>query len=237
MVERGLADDTKQAQALILSGKVFAADRRIDKPGTPVSVETPLEVRGHEHPWVSRGGLKLDHALDHFGIDVLGSKGLDIGASTGGFTDVLLTRGAAGVFAVDVGYGQIHWKLRSDDRVVVLDRTNARQLTRDRIPDPVDIVVCDASFTRLATVLPVPMSFAGPGAHLVALIKPQFEVSRVDVGEGGVVRDPALHDAVCNNAEDWLGSQACWSVIGIERSPVTGAEGNVEFLIAARRDG
>ena len=185
---------------------------------------------------MSRGGLKLDRALHYFDIDVSGFVGLDIGASTGGFTDVLLTRGARRVYAVDVGYGQIHWKLRSDERVVVLDRTNARNLTQDDIPDPVDIVVCDASFTRLATVLPAPMSFAGPGAYLVALIKPQFEVAKAEVGEGGIVRDPALHDSVCRKVEEWLDSHPNWSVIGVERSPVTGAEGNVEFLIAARRD-
>ena len=195
-----------------------------------------MEVRGADHPWVSRGGLKLDHALDRFGIDVSGLSGLDVGASTGGFTDVLLTRGAVHVTAVDVGYGQLHWKLRQDDRVTVLDRKNARHLTTELVPSPVGVVVCDASFTRLETVLPAPMSFAAPGAHLVALIKPQFEVAKRDVGEGGIVRDPALHRAVCDRVRDWLSGLPGWTVSGIEESPVKGAEGNTEFLIAARLD-
>lgn len=195
-----------------------------------------MEVRGADHPWVSRGGLKLDHALDRFGIDVTGLAALDVGASTGGFTDVLLTRGAVHVTAVDVGYGQLHWKLRQDDRVTVLDRTNARHLTAELVPSPVGVIVCDASFTRLETVLPAPMSFAAPGAHLVALIKPQFEVAKRDVGEGGIVRDPALHRAVCDRVRDWLFGLPGWTISGIEESPVKGAEGNTEFLIAARLD-
>lgn len=194
-------------------------------------------MRGRDHPWASRGGLKLDKALEAFDLDVTGAVGLDIGASTGGFTDVLLQRGAAKVFAVDVGYGQLHWKLRSDARVVVLERTNARHLTVEHVSEPVDIVVCDASFIGLEKVLPVPMGFARPGAHLAALIKPQFEVGRGDVGKGGIVRDTALHDAVCARIEDWVSGIDGWSVLGIVESPVTGADGNVEFLIAARKDG
>lgn len=235
LVERGLADSRAQAQALIRSGNVFAGERRIDKPGTPVSSDTDLVVRGREHPWVSRGGLKLDHALKHFGLEVDGVTALDVGASTGGFTDVLLTRGAAKVYAVDVGYGQLNWKLRSDDRVVVLERMNARNLIAENIPEPVDIVVCDASFIGLEKVLPVPLGFARPGALLVALIKPQFEVGRGEVGKGGIVRDAALREAVCNRIEHWLAHLGGWSVLGIVESPVTGADGNVEFLIAARR--
>ena len=169
---------------------------------------------------MSRGGLKLDHALDRFGIDVTGLAALDIGASTGGFTDVLLTRGAAHVTAVDVGYGQLHWKLRQDDRVTVLDRTNARHLTDEQVSAPVGIIVCDASFTRLETVLPAPISFAAPGAHLVALIKPQFEVAKSDVGGGGIVRDPVLHRAVCTRVRDWLSGLPGWTVSGIDESPV-----------------
>ena len=193
-------------------------------------------MRGREHPWVSRGGLKLDHALQAFAIDVTGVVALDVGASTGGFTDVLLARGAARVYAVDVGYGQLHWKLRSDDRVVVLERTNARNLTAEQIPEPIDIVVCDASFIGLEKVLPVPLQFARPGARLVALIKPQFEVGRGEVGKGGIVRDESLREAVCRRIEDWVAGLSGWSVIGVVESPVTGADGNVEFLIAARRD-
>lgn len=221
---------------MIRAGKVFAGEQRIDKPGTPVSKEIPLEVRGKEHPWVSRGGMKLDHALGHFDIDVTGAVALDVGASTGGFTDVLLSRGAAKVFAVDVGYGQLNWKLRQDDRVVVLERQNARHLTEDHIPDPVDIVVCDASFIGLRTVLATPLQFAAPGAHLAALIKPQFEVGKGAVGKGGIVRDPEQHRAVCDVIEGWVSSLDGWRVVGIDKSPITGAEGNIEFLIVARRD-
>lgn len=215
---------------------MFSGEQRIDKPGTPVRADTELEVRGREHPWVSRGGLKLDHILSKFDIDVTGMTALDVGASTGGFTDVLLSRGAK-VYAVDVGYGQLHWKLRNDERVVVMERTNARHLTEEDIPDPIDIVVCDASFIGLEKVLPVPMSLTRPGAWLCALIKPQFEVGKGEVGKGGIVRDPALRDAVCRRIEDWIAGLPGWRVIGIDESPVTGADGNVEFLIAARRDG
>ena len=185
---------------------------------------------------MSRGGMKLDHALTTFGIDVAGATALDVGASTGGFTDVLLTRGAAKVYAVDVGYGQLNWKLRSDDRVVVLERQNARQLTDEHIPEPVDIVVCDASFIGLEKVLAVPLTFAAAGAHLAALIKPQFEVGKGEVGKGGIVRDPEQHRAVCANIGAWVGGLPGWRVIGIDQSPITGAEGNIEFLIVARRD-
>jgi 23S rRNA (cytidine1920-2'-O)/16S rRNA (cytidine1409-2'-O)-methyltransferase len=194
-------------------------------------------VRGREHPWVSRGGLKLERALEAFDLDATGAIGLDVGASTGGFTDVLLARGAARVYAVDVGYGQLHWKLRQDDRVVVLERTNARALKEEQIPEPVDIVVCDASFIGLEKVLPVPLTFVRPGGHLAALIKPQFEVGKGEVGKGGIVRDPALREAVCARIEAWLGELGGWSVIGIVESPVTGADGNVEFLIGAHKVG
>ena len=227
----------KHARALILSGKVFVGDRRINKPGTPISTEPPMEVRGAAHPWVSRGGMKLAHALDRFGVDVAGATAIDVGASTGGFTDVLLTRGAALVYAVDVGYGQLHWKLRSDDRVAVLERKNARHLTAGDVLGPVHTIVCDTSFTRLSSVLPVPMGFAIPGTFLVALIKPQFEVAKEDVGQGGIVRDPALHRTVCNRIQAWLSTLPGWSVIGLDESPIKGAEGNTEFLIAARYDG
>lgn len=222
---------------MILSGNVYSGERRIDKPGTPVASDIALEVRGGEHPWVSRGGLKLDHALKHFDLDVSGAVALDVGASTGGFTDVLLSRGAAHVYAVDVGYGQLHWKLRNDDRVTVLERTNARRIGHDQVPDAIDVVVCDASFIGLETVLSAPLALTGPGARLCALIKPQFEVAKQDVGAGGIVRDSTLHRAVCDRIEAWLAAREGWRVLGIEPSPVTGADGNVEFLIAAVRDG
>lgn len=216
---------------------MFAGEQRVEKPGTPISIELALEVRGKEHPWVSRGGMKLDHALTTFDIDVTGATALDVGASTGGFTDVLLTRGAAKVYAVDVGYGQLNWKLRSDDRVVVLERQNARQLTEDHIPETVEMIVCDASFIGLEKVLATPLTFAAPGAHLAALIKPQFEVGKGEVGKGGIVRDPEQHRAVCAKIETWVGGLPGWRVIGIDQSPITGAEGNIEFLIVARFDG
>ena len=193
LVDRGLAESRSRAQALILAGKVFSGERRIAKAGDTLSPDAALEVRGRDHPWVSRGGLKLDHALRHFGLSPAGRICLDIGASTGGFTDVLLAHGAAKVHAVDVGHGQLAWKLRNDPRVVVHERTNARYLTRDIIADPIAALVCDASFIGLATVLPAALALCAPGAWAVALIKPQFEAGPDAVGSKGVVRDPAVH--------------------------------------------
>jgi len=235
LVERGLAESRAKAQALILAGAVFSGDRRIDKAGQPVEHEQPLEVRGAPHPWVSRGGLKLDHALTHFGLDPAGLTALDIGASTGGFTDVLLSHGAAKVYAVDVGYGQLAMKLRDDPRVAVMERTNARHLSAADIPDPVDLIVCDASFIGLQAVLPASLALARPGARLIALIKPQFEVGKARVGPRGVVRDPALHAEVCDRIRRWLTNSMGWHVLGLTESPIRGPEGNTEFLIAAER--
>ena len=235
LVERGLADSRAKAQALILAGVVYSGERRLDKPGLAIAGDLPLELRGQDHPWVSRGGLKLAHALDHFAIDPAGGTWLDIGASTGGFTDVLLARGAAKIYAVDVGHGQLAWKLRQDPRVVVLERTNARHLSRADIPDAVDGIVCDASFIGLEVILPAPLGLTAPIARLVALIKPQFEVGPAQVGKGGIVRDPDLHREVCARIADWLGHQPGWTVLGIAASPITGADGNREFLIAAQR--
>lgn len=231
-MERGLAESRSRAQALILAGLVFSGEQRVNKAGDTIAADAPLELRGQDHPWVSRGGLKLDHALDELAIDVTGAVGIDVGASTGGFTDVLLARGTKRVYAVDVGHGQFAWKLRNDDRVVVLEKTNARHLTAEHIPEPVDVIVCDASFIGLEVVLPAAMGFAAPGARLIALIKPQFEVGRADVGKKGVVRDPALHAAVCNRIRDWLDGRPGWQVTGLAESPITGPEGNREFLIA-----
>jgi 23S rRNA (cytidine1920-2'-O)/16S rRNA (cytidine1409-2'-O)-methyltransferase len=235
LVEQGLAESRSRAQALILAGLVFAGDRRVDKPGTSLSPDLPLSLRGRDHPWVSRGGVKLAHALATLGWDVAGALAIDVGASTGGFTDVLLTNGAAKVYAVDVGHGQLAWSLRSDSRVIVLERTNARHLTAAEIPEPVDLIVCDASFISLEKVLATPLSFAKPEARLVALIKPQFEAGRAEVGKGGVVRDPEVHERVCREVADWVGQQPGWQVELIERSPITGPEGNVEFLLGAAR--
>ena len=236
LVARDLAEDWTRAQALILAGRVFSGETRVDKAGQLLAPDSPLEVRGRDHPWVGRGGLKLAHGLDRFAIDPEGLVCLDIGASTGGFTDVLLTRGAAKVFAVDVGHGQLAWKLRNDPRVVVLERSNARHLTGTEVPEPIDLVTCDASFIGLETVLPAPLALTAPGARLVALIKPQFEVGKDQVGTGGVVRDPELHGQVCARIEAWLGAREGWRVLGLTESPILGPEGNKEFLIAAARD-
>jgi 23S rRNA (cytidine1920-2'-O)/16S rRNA (cytidine1409-2'-O)-methyltransferase len=235
-VSRGLAESRTRAQALIMAGAVYSGDRKVAKAGDMVADDAPLEVRGRDHPWVSRGGVKLDHGLAHFGFDVTGAVALDIGSSTGGFTDVLLSRGAARVYAVDAGTNQLAWKLRQDPRVVVHEKTNARSLDRSIIPEPVDIVVCDASFISLAKVLEAPLRLAKPGARLVALVKPQFEAGREEVGKGGVVRDPAVHERVCTRAKAWVESQG-WTVLGVTASPITGPEGNVEFLLGATKDG
>ena len=234
LVERGLAETRAKAQALILAGAVFSGEKKLDKAGTAYAEDTPLEVKSRDHPWVSRGGIKLAHALAHFAIDVTGLVALDVGASTGGFTDVLLQKGAARVYAVDVGHGQFAWKLRQDARVVVLERVNARYLTAEHVPEPPDIVVCDASFIGLETVLPAALGLARPQAQLVALIKPQFEVGAERVGKGGVVRDPALHREVCERIAAWLTGRG-WDVVGIVESPIRGPEGNIEFLVYARR--
>lgn len=237
LVDRGLVESKSKAQALIMAGVVFSEERRIDKPGQQITEETPLDVRGQDHPWVSRGGLKLEKGLAAFSIDPTGMTALDVGSSTGGFTDVLLQNGAARVYAVDVGRGQLHWKLRTDERVIVMESTNARSLTREMVPDAVDMVVCDASFIGLEKVLPAALALARPGAWLVALIKPQFQVGKGEVGKGGVVRDPELHERVCDEVTAWLSEDAGWTVIGIVESPITGPQGNVEFLIAARKPG
>ena len=219
-----------------MAGAVFSGERKLAKPGVMIADDAPLEVRGKDHPWVSRGGIKLNHGLTHFDFDVGGAVALDVGSSTGGFTDVLLSHGAAKVYAVDVGTNQLAWKLRQDSRVIVHEQTNARNLTNAIIPEPIDIVVCDASFIGLAKVLEAPLKLAKPGAKLVALVKPQFEAGREEVGKGGVVRDPIVHDRVCTQAKGWVESQG-WAVLGVTPSPITGPEGNVEFLLGAVKNG
>jgi 23S rRNA (cytidine1920-2'-O)/16S rRNA (cytidine1409-2'-O)-methyltransferase len=234
LVELGLADSRARAQALILSGNVFVGDRRIEKAGQVVASDAVPVVKGRDHPWVSRGGVKLAHGLDQFGWDVSGAVAIDVGSSTGGFTDVLLTRGASRVYAVDSGTNQLAWKLRQNSRVIVLEQTSARILTAAHIPEPVELIVCDASFIGLAKVLERPLTFARTAARVMALIKPQFEAGRDAVGKGGVVRDPAVHAAVCADVRAWVERQG-WAVEGIVESPITGPEGNIEFLIAAQR--
>lgn len=232
LVERGLAETRTAAQRLIMAGLVFSGERRLDKAGQGVAADTPLEVRGQPHPYVSRGGLKLEKALDHFSIPVAGRLALDVGSSTGGFTDCLLQRGASKVYAVDSGTNQLAWKLRSDSRVISMEKTNIRDVTHRNVPEPVDLIVCDASFIGLRTALPAALALAARGAHLVALIKPQFEVGKGRVGKGGIVREPELHDEVCATIAEWLAAQPGWAVLGVTESPITGAEGNKEFLIA-----
>ncbi|WP_174297624.1 TlyA family RNA methyltransferase [Sphingomonas bacterium] len=235
LVERGLAESRTRAQALVMAGLVFAGTRKVAKPGEQVPDDAPIEVRGRDHPWVSRGGIKLDHGLTRFGWDVAGAVAVDVGSSTGGFTDVLLQRGAARVYAIDSGTNQLAWSLRQDPRVMVHERTSARILTAAHIPEAVDLIVCDASFIGLAKVLERPLSFAKPAARALVLVKPQFEAGRAEVGKGGVVRDPAVHERVCAEAAAWFGERG-WRTEGVERSPITGPEGNAEFLLAAVRN-
>ncbi len=235
LVDRGLVESRSRAQALVMAGLVFSGETKIAKPGQQLAEDANLDVRGRDHPWVSRGGIKLAHGLEHFGWDVTGCVAIDVGSSTGGFTDVLLQKGVARVYAVDSGTNQLAWSLRQDPRVIVHEQTSARILTEAHIPEPIDIIVCDASFIGLAKVLERPLNFAKPGARLLALIKPQFEAGREEVGKGGVVRDPAVHQRVCDQVVEWL-TAGGWSVAGVTQSPITGPEGNIEFLVAASRN-
>ena len=234
LVERELVESRTRAQALIMAGVVFAGEQKVAKPGQQVAADVALEIRGRDHPWVSRGGIKLAHAIEQFGLDPSGAVAMDVGSSTGGFTDVLLTNGAAHVFAVDSGTNQLAWKLRQDERVTVLEQTSARILTTDHITRDCNWVVCDASFIALSKVLERPLELAAQNCQLVALIKPQFEVAREEVGKGGVVRDAALHKRVCDEVREWLEGLG-WSIEGIVESPITGPQGNVEFLVSAKR--
>ena len=236
LVRQGLAPSKSRAAAMILAGNVFRGEEKINKAGQYVASDVVLRVKEKEHPWVSRGGMKLAHGLDHFKISLEAKTVLDVGASTGGFTDVALKNGASKVFAVDVGKGQLDWALRNDDRVVVMEGVNARYLTAEDIPDPLDAIVCDASFISLKTILPAPLKLLKSGGHLIALIKPQFEVGKGNVGKGGVVRDPELHQQVIRDISDWVSGLEGFSVLGVTTSPITGPKGNVEFLIAARRE-
>lgn len=232
--DRGLAESRSRAAALIIAGHVYVGERKILKPGDMLADDAAIDVRGRDHPWVSRGGIKLAFGLDHFSWDVTSAVALDVGSSTGGFTDVLLTRGVARVYAVDSGTNQLAWKLRQDPRVIVHEKTNARHLTAAEIAEPIDLIVCDASFIALAKVLATPLKFAAPAARAMVLVKPQFEAERHEIGKGGVVREPAVHQRVCANAAEWFAAQG-WQVEGICASPITGPEGNVEFLLAATR--
>ena len=235
LANRGLAESRTRAQALILAGLVYVGTKQVAKAGELIPEDAELLVKGRDHPWVSRGGVKLAHGLAHFGWTVDGAVAMDVGSSTGGFTDVLLQGGAVRVYAVDSGTNQLAWKLRQDPRVVVLEQLSARLLAAEHIPEPIDIIVCDASFIAMAKVLQRPFDFAAPDARLLALVKPQFEAGRGEVGKGGVIRDPAIHQRVCDEATAWLAAQLGWSVAGITQSPITGPEGNLEFLLAGVR--
>lgn len=232
LVELGLAPTRSKAAALILAGEVLAGAKRVGKAGQAVAWDAQLTLKTRDHPWVSRGGVKLYHALQHFGLAFAGCTVLDIGASHGGFTEVALHQGAVKVFAVDVGKGQLDAKLRSDPRVIVMDKTNARYLSRETFPSLCDVITCDASFISLKTLLPQPLSLLKPGGVLIALIKPQFEAGRAAVGKGGVVRDTSVHRAVCNDITAWLEAHGL-NVRGVEESPIVGSRGNREFLVAA----
>ena len=233
LVDRGLAESRERAQRLVMAGLVFAGDARLDKPGARIAADAALEVRGEDHPYVSRGGVKLAGALDALGLDVRGLTALDVGASTGGFTDCLLQRGARRVYAVDVGYGQLAWRLREDPRVVSLERTNVRTLARDAVPEPVDLATVDASFISLRLVLPAVAALLPAGRTIVALVKPQFEVGRGRVGAGGVVRDPALHAEVLAELQRVAAGHGL-STDALLESPLTGPAGNREFFLALR---
>jgi 23S rRNA (cytidine1920-2'-O)/16S rRNA (cytidine1409-2'-O)-methyltransferase len=232
MVERTLADSIEKARALIMAGQVVVGDHTIDKAGQQVPVDAGIRLkgRGDAIPYVSRGGLKLRKALDEFDIDVTGLIAVDVGSSTGGFTDCLLQAGAAKVFAVDVGYGQLAWKLQQDVRVVSMERTNIRTVTPDQLDEMPELAVIDASFISLAKVLPVTIALLQPGGRIIALIKPQFEVGKGEVGDGGIVRDPAAHEKVIEDVRS-AASDLGLSVAGLCESPITGADGNREFLI------
>jgi 23S rRNA (cytidine1920-2'-O)/16S rRNA (cytidine1409-2'-O)-methyltransferase len=234
LVERGLAPTRQRARALIMAGQVRLDGRLVDKPGTACTAQQRLEITGQDLPYVSRGGLKLEAALRELGIDVRDRVCLDAGASTGGFTDCLLQHGARRVWAVDVGYGQLAWKLRQDPRVTVLERTNVRWLTRAQVPEPIDLVTIDLSFISLRLVLPALLALLRPGGRIVALVKPQFEVGRGLVGKGGIVRDAALHQQVLGELRA-LAEAGGLVHEGTLPSPITGAKGNREFLMVLRQ--
>lgn len=229
MVEKGLVESRQKAQAIIMAGQVYSGEKRLDKAGMTLDEDTALEVRGQTLRYVSRGGLKLEKAMKHFPIDLKGKTAADIGASTGGFTDCMLQNGAAKVYAVDVGYGQLAWSLRSDERVVVLERTNARYLSHNEIPDVLDFASIDVSFISLKLILPALRQLMSEDGEVVALIKPQFEAGREKVGKKGVVRDPAVHLEVLEHFTQHA-VEAGFTVKGIDFSPIRGPEGNIEYL-------
>ena len=236
MVSNGFAKSREQANSIIMTGNVFANDKRVEKPGQQVLQNSKIAIKGKTYPWVSRGGVKLNKAILEFNLECNSIIALDIGASTGGFTDVLLANGANKIYAVDVGYGQLDWKLRQDERVIVKEKTNARYLTDQIIQDPLDAVVCDASFISLKKVLPSGLSLLKANGWLVALIKPQFEVGKGLVGKGGVVRDPKQHERVINDVREWIEFEMKMNVLGVIESPILGPSGNKEFLLVVKKN-
>ena len=234
LTELGLAESREKAKATIMSGLVYVNGQKSDKPGTPVSDDAKIEVRGAACPWVSRGGFKLAKALEVFEINPAGYVCIDCGASTGGFTDVLLKNGAARVYAVDVGYGQLAWSLRTDARVTVMERTNARNLTPDMFPESMDMAVMDLSFISIRLILPAVHALLKPEGECVCLIKPQFEAGRADVGKKGVVRDRAVHERVLNEMLEFFPT-AGYTLTGLDYSPIRGPEGNIEYLAHLKR--
>lgn len=230
MFEQGLAESREKAKTLIMMGNVYVDNQKSDKPGTMLPVGTAIEVRGHGLRYVSRGGLKLEKAIGLYSLDLSGMICMDIGASTGGFTDCMLQNGAEKVYSIDVGYGQLAWKLRTDPRVVNLERTNVRYLSAEQVPDPIDFFSVDVSFISLTLVLPVARTFLSENARALCLIKPQFEAGRENVGKKGVVRDKSVHKQVILKIQDFV-LQHGFSVLGLTFSPVKGPEGNIEYLI------
>jgi len=235
LVLKGIADSKTIAQSLIISGRIYVGEKKLDKPGHSISIAENIIFRGPLHPWVSRGGIKLAHALEEFELSVEGLIALDIGASTGGFTDVLLRNGAEKIYAIDVGYGQLHEKLLNSSKVISIERTNARYINNEAIKEDIDIIVCDASFISLKKILPESLKLSSVDAKLIALIKPQFEVGKKYVGKGGVVRDKKLRDSCCKDIKLWLENSMNWKVTGIIESPIKGPKGNIEYLIYAHR--
>lgn len=229
LVEKGLCESRSRAQAVIMSGEVYVNGQKSDKPGTPTDVEAEIEIRGNACPYVSRGGLKLEKALRDFGVDPTGLTCLDSGASTGGFTDCLLQNGAKQVFAIDVGYGQLAWSIRTDPRVVCMERTNIRYVTPEQLGTPVQLAVIDVSFISLRIVLPAVKALLSADGQIICLIKPQFEAGKENVGKKGVVRDPAVHQTVLNSFLQ-LADELQMTVCNLTFSPVKGPEGNIEFL-------
>jgi 23S rRNA (cytidine1920-2'-O)/16S rRNA (cytidine1409-2'-O)-methyltransferase len=234
ILERGLAPTIEKAQALIMAGQVVVGDHSVDKAGQQIAIDADIRLRGENLPYVSRGGLKLRKALDQFGIDAAGLVVVDVGSSTGGFTDCLLQAGAVKVFAIDVGYGQLAWKLQQDPRVVSMERTNIRSVTPDQLDDVPALAVIDASFISLSKVLPATAGLLKPGGRIIALIKPQFEVGKGEVGQGGIVRDPVAHEKVIADVSQ-AAADLGLTVAGLCESPITGADGNREFLILLQK--